>query len=129
MSLYKQLLEIDVKKMSEADIINIIENNSNVEEIQIEVDNLFAYYGDEQTRFSYNVNQVETQTLVDLADVMNGMFVGINGRESGMNEPGYVQIRFNGHKNVQFLMMFRSDEDLSVIKSRYKHIINNIYLR
>ena len=132
MSLYKQLLETDKKNLSESDIRTTIENYSSVEEIQAEVDNLFSYYGDEQSRFSYNVKQVEIQALMNLADALNGEFIGVSGTGGLMDYPAYVHIRFNGHRSVQFLMIFKNDEDVSVIKSQYpniKHIINNIYVR
>lgn len=132
MNLYKQLLETDINKLSEADIRTIIENNSSVEIIQIEVDNLFAYYGDEQTKFIYDSNHVEIQALMKLTDALNGEFIGIQGTGGFIDNPAYAYIRFNGHRNVQFLMVFKSDGDLSAIKSRYpniKHIINNIYVR
>ena len=126
---FKKEILLEFKKLSVSEIRTIIANQSSVEEIQSEVDSLLSYYGDDESRFSFELNQKETQALNNLADALGGMFTGIEGKNPYMNEPGYVSIRFNGHINVQFLMIFRSEEDLSVIKSRYKHVINNIYVR
>jgi len=117
------------KKITVEEIRTIIENQSSVEKIQAEVDNLFSYYGDEKSRFDYEIIQIETPTLINLSDTLNGRFIGIQGTGVFRDNPGYVSIRFNGHRNVQFLMIFKSDEDLSIVKSKYKHIINNIYVR
>ena len=117
------------KKLTVEEIRTRIKNRSNVEEIQAEVDNLFSYYGDEKSRLIYDLNQVKIQALINLTELLDGMFIGIEGRSPYMNEPGYVCIRFNEHKNFQFPMIFRSDEDLSVTELPRKHVINNIYVR
>ena len=111
------------KKLSEAEIRTIIEKYPN-EEIQAETDSLLAHYGDNKQTFLYEwTNPVEVQTLTNMADTLGGLLIGINRKDTYMNEPGYVYIRFNGHRNVQFLMIFKADEDLSTVKVRYKHII------
>ena len=118
------------RKLPELEVRAIIDTRSNVEEIQTEVDSLLSHYGDSKQTFIYESdNSTEIQALTNLAYVLNGMLIGIHERDAYMNEPGYVYIRFNGHRNVQFLMIFKSDEDLSIIKSRYKQVSNNIYLR
>jgi len=118
------------RKLSELEVKTIIDTRSNVEEVQTEVDSLLSHYGDSKRTFIYDSdNSTEIQALTNLAYVLNGMLIGIHERDTYMNESGYVYIRFNGHKNVEFLMMFKSDEDLSIIKSRYKQVYNNVYLR
>ena len=120
---------IQDRKLSETEIRTIIENCSCVEEIQTEVDSLFSHYGDNKHNFLHDVDQKEIQALTNLANALGGKFIGIEERNEFTNEPGYVYIRFNGHRNVQFLMISKSGEDLSVLKLRHKHLFGNIYLR
>jgi len=125
------------RKLSETEIRTIIENCSCVKEIQAEVDSLLSYYGDSREKFIRDDREqkfigvespVKVRSLTKLVDALDGRLIGIESRDKYMNEPGYVSIRFNGHRNVQFLMIFRSEEDLSVVKSRHKHLVDNIYL-
>jgi len=79
------------KKLSENEIRSTIEKSSNLEEIQAEVDSLFSHYGDsEQRRFSYDLNQVEIPVLTNLADALDGMFIGMEGKNLFTDEPDYV---------------------------------------
>lgn len=117
---------------SAIELSQILEKSSNGKIIQVEVDDLFARFG-ERFKGLYESDLASLPALAKYAQALDDEFhneaitINENGT-SGLGVPWHVSLRFGSHLGAQMILIFRTGADLSSLGPSYEKISDNIYL-
>jgi hypothetical protein len=116
--------------MTVADVRNMLYEFSNEKDLQSDVDRLFKLYGDKEFKILYDKELINAPSLSKFVERTNKneKSIGIEPKGHRDNMPGYINIRYGtDHFHYQYIMMFRTGIDLSLIKKPYEQVRGYIY--
>jgi hypothetical protein len=117
--------------LSTTELRETLEKSASEPQIQAEVDSLFSRFGDKGWMSLYGEILSTTPGLARFSKALSDYpiwdIVPIGYNEIGV--PSHVRIRFGQHFHYQFILIFRTGTDLTLIKPPFEQVTNNVYFK